>query len=483
MRFKVFIIAGSLLVSLISACAKKDAAPTAETAQTAPGVSPKEARAIAEEAYVYAFPMLENYRTMYVQAIDKGAPGYMARFNQLSHKTELLGPEFKDIVRPNNDTMYSFAWVDLRAQPIIITVPQIENRYYSIQLVDMFTNNLGYIGTRTTGSKAGSYLVAGPQWRGAKPGNVKEVFRSDSNFVYCIIRTEVDGPDDVPAVLKVHQGYHLTPMNIFLGRSRVPIAAGITFSSYDPQKAKSSGFIDYLNFLLTQVKLPPSEDGLMQRFALIGIVPGQLSASMRLNPATRDAINEGVGAALVGISKAVRDLSDVEGVVGRAGGGWQGAIGMFGNPEAMEGRYLVRAAAAMLGLYGNDAEEAYYPIGNSDASDDSFDGTRKYVMHFEKSELPPVDAFWSMTMYSLPDQLMVANPIDRYSIGDRSGLRFGKDGSLTLYIQHESPGKTKERNWLPAPDGSFSLQFRMYLPKPKALEDPLYLPPPVKRMR
>lgn len=465
---------------LFAACAKNGAAPPPGTGQTAAGVSPGEARAIAEEAYVYAFPMLENYRTMYVQAIDKGVAGYLAPFNKLSHKTELLGPEFKDIVRPNNDTMYSLAWLDVHAQPVIITVPKIENRYYSVQLVDMFTNNLGYIGTRTTGSEPGNYLVAGPRWKGAKPGNVNEVLRSSSGFVYCIIRTEVDGLKDVPAVLKIQQDYHLTPMNVFLGRSRVPVAAGITFPAYDSKKMKTAAFIDYFNLLLTQVTVPATEGELVQRFARIGIVPGQLSASTRLAPATRDAIDEGVSAALMKISKAAQNLSAVEGVTGRSEGGWEGLVGIFGSPKVMGSRYLVRAAAAMLGLYGNDAQEAYYPIGNSDAAGDSYDGTRDYIMHFEKSELPPVDAFWSVTMYGLPDQLMVANPIDRYSIGDRSKLRYEENGSLTVYVQHESPGKSKESNWLPAPAGPFSLQFRMYLPKPKALEAPLYLPPPVK---
>ncbi len=480
MRLGPFVTTSSLVLAL-SAC-PKDVSPTPTTAQGYPMVSPKEAKAIAQEAYTYAYPMLENYRTMYVQAVAKWAPGYSAPFNQLSHKTELLGPDFKDVVRPNNDTLYSFAWLDVRAQPIVITVPQIENRYYSIQLIDMFTNNLGYIGTRTTGSTAGSYLVAGPRWQGAKPGGVKRVFRSNSNFVYCIIRTGVDGPKDVPAVVKTQKSYHLTPLNVFLGRSRVPVVSGITFSAYEPQKAKSAGFIDYFNFLLAHVMVPRSEQALMKRFALIGIAPGQLSASMRLDPTMRDAIDDGVGAALVQISKAARDLSTVEGVVSRTGGGWQGTIGLFGSPEVMKGRYLARAAAAMFGLYGNDAEEAYYPIGNSDASGDALDGKHQYVMRFGKSELPPVDAFWSMTMYSLPDQLMVANPIDRYSIGDRSELRYDKDGSLTLYIQHESPGKQKETNWLPAPDGPFSLQFRMYVPKPEALEKPLYLPPAIQRV-
>jgi len=443
-------------------------------------VTPERAAAIAEDAYIYAFPMMESYRTMYVQAIDRTAPGYGAPFNELAHKTELLGPEFRDVVRPNNDTMYSLAWLDLRAQPIVITVPEIKDRYYSVQLVDMFTHNFGYIGTRATGTDAGSYVVAGPQWEGTKPGDAKAVLRSESNFVYCIIRTEVDGPDDVAAVVELQKQYHLTAMNVFLGRSRVPVATGVTFPAYDPRKAKSAAFIDLLDFLLMQVVVVPEEQELMSRFAEIGIQPGALSASLSLSLELRDAVDAGVGQGIMAIAKAMQDPSKLEGVKTRVDHGWQGMDGVFGPGQDMRTKYLVRAGAALLGLYGNDADEAYYPIGNTDASGDPLDASkRSYVMRFDKDELPQVEAFWSMTMYGLPDQLMVANPINRYSIGDRSKLRYGKDGSLTIYIQHESPGREKASNWLPAPDGPFSLQFRMYLPKPEAL-DPLYLPPPIE---
>ncbi|MGB5812053.1 MAG: DUF1254 domain-containing protein [Polyangiales bacterium] len=445
-------------------------------------ISPEEATKIAEEAYVYAYPMLENYRTLYVQAIDKTSPGYQGPFNEIHHNTQLLGPDFKDIVRPNNDTLYSFAWIDLRAEPLVITVPAVGDRYYSIQLVDMFTNNIGYIGTRATGVDAGSYLVVGPQWKGAKPGNVESVIESDSEFVYCIIRTEVRGPGDVETVAALQKQYHLTPFSVFLGRSRTPVSTGITFPRYDARKAQSAGFVDYLNFLLTQVRVPESDGTMIARFNRIDVEPGMLSASTRFSPEIRNSIDAGVGAALVKISKATADLGSLDGVVARSTKGWIGTIGAFGDPEAMEGRGMVRAAAAMLGLYGNDAEEAYYPISNADASGHAFNGaTDRYVMRFEASELPAVNAFWSMTMYGLPDQLMVANPIDRYSIGDRSKLTWGEDGSLTIYIQHESPGSTKESNWLPAPAGPFSLQFRMYLPKSAALS-PLYLPPDVERV-
>jgi hypothetical protein len=480
MKLRMLTISVAALL-LMSGCAKGGTAPSSPTAAVAP--TPNEAAAIAKEAYIYAFPMMENYRTMYVQAIDRTAPGYTGGFNELVHKSELLGPEFKDIVRPNNDTMYSFAWLDLRAQPVVITVPEIRNRYYSVQLVDTFTHNFAYIGTRATGTDAGSYVIAGPEWKGTKPANARAVFQSEGSFVYCIIRTEVGGPNDVGAVVALQKQYRVTPMNVFLGRAAAPLAPGITFPSYNPSRAKSAAFIDLLNFLLTEVVIAAEEEEVMDRFSRIGIRAGALGASRSLNPELRDALERGVGQGMVAIDKAAYDPSQLQGVSVREGHGWQAMAGIFGPGEVMRTKYLARAVAATVGLYGNDVEEAYYPIANTDASSDSLDGSKhRYVMRFEKDELPAVDAFWSMTMYSLPDQLMVSNPIARYSIGDRSKLKRGKDGSLTIYVQHQSPGNEKSGNWLPAPNGAFSLQFRMYLPKPESL-DPLYLPPPVKPVK
>jgi hypothetical protein len=312
---------------------------------------------------------------------------------------------------------------------------------------------------------------------------VQGLFKSEGDFVFCIIRTEVRGPKDVDAVVALQKQYRLTPMNVFLGRSRVPVAAGITFPRHDAGKTKSAAFIDLLNFLLTQVVIPPDEDAIMERFARIGIRPGVLSASLGLTQELSNAIDAGVERGIDAMSRAAAKPNELKGVTARSDGGWEGVDGLFGPAEAMRSKYLVRAVAAMIGLYGNDAIEAYYPIGNSDAQGHPLDGSKHdYVMRFEKYEMPQVEAFWSMTMYSLPEQLMVANPINRYSIGDRSKLEYGKDGSLTIYVQHASPGVTNASNWLPAPNGPFSLQFRMYLPKPQTF-DPLYVPPPVRVAR
>jgi len=476
MKLQITLLVVAALAHAV-ACQKSESSPATQDASDVP-VTPEEAEAIAEEAYIYAYPMMESYRTMYVQAIDRTAPGYLAPFNEITHMKALLGPEFTDIVRPNNDTLYSMAWLDLRAQPMVITVPKIGDRYFSVQLIDMFTHNFAYMGTRATNGEAGSYVVAGPEWQGAKPGDTKAVFRSESEFVYCIVRIEVRGPDDVSAVNALQDEFHLTPLHVFLGRSRGPAASGITFPSYDAGKAKSAAFMDLFGFMLDRVK-PSGEDALMSRFRRIGIRPGAASASLNLDPTTRRAVDAGVGRALVAIDRAAGDPSSLPGVTARAKDGWQGLVGMFGDRATMRSKYLARAAAAMIGLYGNDAAEAYYPSASVDGFGTALDGSKQdYTIRFESERAPPVDAFWSLTMYSLPDQLMVANPIDRYSIGDRSELRYGEDGSLTIYIQHQSPGKALESNWLPSPDGPFSLQLRMYLPKAEAL-DPLYLPPPI----
>ena len=475
------VVTGFAVAVLLLACTKGEWTSAPEDAE-AVVAKLQDARDTAEEAYVYAYPMMESYRTMYIQAVDRTAPGYLGPFNQLTHETELLGPDFVDIVRPNNDTLYSIVWLDLRAQPMVITIPEIEDRYFSVQLVDMFTHNFAYVGTRATAGEAGSYVVAGPTWRGTAPTKVEGFFRSESDFVYCIVRIEVRSPADVPRVNELQRRFRVTPLHAFLGRSTEPTTSGITFPAYDGKRARSAGFIDLLNFLLAQVETPEEERALLERFAAIGIEPGAGATSLALDAAVRDAVEEGVGSALVAITKAADDPSVLEAVRARSADGWRGVDGLFGSGETMRKSYLARAVGAMVGLYGNDTVEAYYPIGNEDGEGEALDGSKhSYVLRFERDQIPEAEAFWSITMYRLPEQTMVENPIDRYSIGSHSNLAFAKDGSLTIYIQRDPPDRRRHSNWLPAPDGFFSLQLRMYVPRKRALDD-LYLPPPVERV-
>jgi hypothetical protein len=448
----------------------------ASVAAAADKITPDEAKAIAEEAYVFAYPMLENYRTMYVQTIDRQSKAYAAPFNQLHHATALAGPEFKAVVRPNNDTLYSTAWLDLHAEPMVIGVPAIKDqRYYSFQLVDLYTHNLGYIGARTTGYDRGYYLVAGPKWTGDKPARITAVLRSEGQYVYSIARTGVQGPTDVPNVRAIQKQYSLVPLSKFLGRP-APKHVAVEFPAFDQKRADGVGFIGYTNFLLGQVEPHSSEQALLEKFAAIGIGPNRRFDASQLSPEIRRAVEDGIAAAKAAI--AAKRL-------GVERNGWTLTSGAFGNRERMQGQYLVRAAAARLGLYGNDQDEAYYPSTQVDVTGAALDASKNgYVMRFSKDQLPPVKAFWSMTMYGLPSQLMVANPIRRYSIGDRTtGLKYGQDGSLTLYVQPRSPGPSLETNWLPAPKGPFTLQFRMYWPKPEAFTPDLYAPAPLEVVR
>ena len=449
-------------------------------------VTPEQARAISEEAYIFAYPMIENYKTMYAQAINRDSGSFKGGFNVLTHERELLGPEFTTVVRPNNDTLYSFAWLDLRAEPVVISVPTMKDqRYYSFQLVDMYTYNIGYIGSRTTGFEAGSYIVAGPGWSGTKPDSVTDVVRSETNFVLSLTRTAVNGPGDLETVHGIQDSYDVTTLSSFLAETPPPALPDLTFPVYSAEEATSPGFVHYLSFLLGQVAVDPSEAELIERFGAIGVSAGlhqgsggqepSPGESGGLDPDLRDRVQDGVRAALDAIAGRA-------GTFGELKNNWSVAAGIFGDREAMQGEYLTRAAAAMFGLYGNDASEALYPATDMDALGEPLDGSKQdYELTFTAATLPPVNAFWSMTMYALPSQLMVENAINRYSIGDRTkGLKFDDDGSLTLYISAKSPGRTKASNWLPAPDGPFSLQLRMYWPEPEALE-PLYAPPIVRR--
>ena len=413
--------------------------------------------------------MLENYRTMQVQAIGPD------RFNRFTHAAEIMGPEYKDIVRPNNDTLYSTLWLDLRAELMVLHIPPVTDRYYSFQFVDMYTHNFAYAGIRTTGIRGGVFMVAGPEWDGEKPAGVNEIFRSEGNFVLCLVRTALEGPEDLENVHALQRRYDAEPLSGFLGVAPPAPSPMDVFPLYVQPAAESVHFISYFNFLLGRLKVHPSEEELIERFGAIGIGPDFYFNADNFSAEIRAASEAGIVSALKQI-EASREI------LGEKKNGWVLTRRIFGSREQMQGLYLVRAWAARMGLYGNDLEEAYYPIGNLDADGDLFDVSKhSYVLRFEKDENPPVDAFWSITMYNLPEQLMVANPIDRYSIGDRTEeLTFGEDGSLEIYFSKTAPDGEKERNWLPAPDGPFSLTLRMYLPREYAL-DPLYALPMVRK--
>jgi hypothetical protein len=432
------------------------AAPARLSAQA---VSSSEARAIAAEAYVYAFAMTESYQTWRAQAVDKSAKAYVGGFNVFRHYAEPFTPANKDIVTPNNDTPYSWAWLDLRAEPMVVSVPAVpKDRYYVMQWIDLFTQNFAYVGVRATGFESGSYLIAGPRWRGPKPAGIKQVFRAETEIVGTLTRTSLSGPDDVANLKALQAQYKLTPLSAFLKKPAPPSAPAITFPPYDKAKARSHDFIGYLNFLLSFAEPPhPYEVALRKRFAKIGIVPGGTWDAAKVAPETLSAIDAGVSDGQAAIDALAAKTFDTN--------------GLFGSREVLKTSYLKRAVAALKGLYGNSIEEAWYGghLG---------DGEKLSSIRFSKEELPPAKFFWSATLYTLPDRFLYANPLNRYSIGDRTkGLVYGAEGSLTIYVGNASPGKDKESNWLPAPAAKYSFVVRVYGPSNAAISGKWKLPP------
>jgi len=456
-------------------------------------------QAIAEEAYIFAYPMLENYKTMYFQAINTSSPAFRAPIGTFFRADSLADASDKDVVRTNNDTLYAGLRLDLSAEPWVLSVPaNPEQRYYSIQLIDIYTHNYGYISQRTTGGRAaGHYLLAGPSWTNAKPSEIDQLFQSEGNLVFALGRTAVNGPSDLPQALAFAEQYQAMPLSQFLKKKVAPPASATgspfllvpgqspvepvrvapavpttLFPPYDPTKATTPEFISIFNFLLGQVQIHPGETALIEKFGQIGIGPNRPFDLNGLSAEMQAAIAAGIASALQKINTATQTLGETR-------NGWQFITQAFGNRDRMQGRYLTRAAAAQYALYGHDAEEAIYPSTEVDAEGDSLDGSmQNYLLQFRKDEIPAAQAFWSITMYSFPDQLLVDNPIHRYSIGDRTtGLEYDADGGLTLYIQSESPGSDREVNWLPAPQGLFSLTIRIYLPEARALAADYRLPP------
>lgn len=435
-------------------------------------LSKSEYQDIAETAYVYGYPMLVAYQVLYDYFVDKDSGSYKAPINELASEARVYSPADTAVRAPNSDTPYSFVQLDLRAEPMVICVPEIEeSRYYDVQLSDMYTNNYGYIGSRATGNAAGCFMVAGSGWSGDTPDGIKKVFQSDTDFTFTVFRTQLFGPSDMPNVEKIQAGYSVKALSAFLGSN--PPAAAPEIDWPEPTGAMfSTEFPKFLNFLFQftpATAVPESEQNLREQFAEIGIGAGKSFDMSTLSTEQQSALAEGITAANAMIGETAASA-------GTPVNGWQiGALA--GSREFYDGDWAKRAAASKLGIYGNDAEEAVYPFARNDVNDVPLDGTQHaYTMTFPADGMPPVNAFWSVTMYDGETSLLIDNPIDRYLVNSSMlpDLKKNPDGSLTIWIQHESPGTDRESNWLPAPAGSMFIVMRLYWPK---TEDPSVLPP------
>jgi hypothetical protein len=429
-------------------------------------LTPAEARAIAKEAYIYGFPMVDNYRIQYAYFVDRDNPEFKVPWNQLKNTPRVYTPEDKAIQTPNSDTPYSFIGVDLRAEPLVLTVPPIEQRrYFSVQLIDLYTHNFAYIGSRATGNGGGHFLLAGPGWQGRQPSAITAIIRCETELAFVGYRTQLFEPSDIENVKKIQAGYKVEPLSQFLGQAPPPPAPAIQFVkplSVEEQRS-SPAFFTILNFVLKFCPTHPSEKELMARFAKLGIGAGGTFDPESLGPELRQAVEAGVADAWQAYADLKKRVDAKEVTSGD----------MFGTREFLKNNYAYRMAAAILGIYGNSKQEAMYPLYTVDADGQPLNGSgNRYALRFAPDKLPPVNAFWSLTMYELPASLLVANPLNRYLINSPMlpKLQRDADGGVTLHVQHNSPGKDKESNWLPAPTGPFWAILRLYWPREAALE-------------
>jgi hypothetical protein len=454
----------------------------AEQAKGAPSSntpSPAETKAIAEEGFIYGLPIVMNYGVMYDYCVDKNSGQYKGPFNQIANEARVFTYKDTSVPTPNSDTPYSMLWLDLRAEPIVLSVPPVEkSRYYSVMLCDGNTFNYGYIGSRATGSEAGDYMVAGPDWKGDTPTGIKKVFRATTQFSLVIFRTQLFNPEDMPNVVKVQAGYKAQPLSAYLHTAARPAAPAIDFPKINNELAKTN-FFEYLCFALQFAPAGPEEKDIRDKLARIGIAAGKKFDLETLSQGQKVAFVEGM-------KQGEQKVDEKAAALGKNINAWR--VGSaFGDREFYHGDWLLRAAAAKAGIYGNDAVEAMYPMTRWLPNDEVLDGSKhNYALTFPSGQLPPVNAFWSVTMYDGKTQFLIKNPINRYLINAPMlpQMKKNDDGSLTLYIQKDSPGKDKESNWLPAPNGPIYLVMRLYWPKenPPSILPPgesTWNPPPV----
>ena len=472
-RAAVIFLAASTLFA-VAACTPADEPSLTET----------EAKTIAKEAYIYGFPMVVNYKAMHTYVLDETSPEYKAPFNQLDCEARLFTPADRAVVTPNADTPYCMFWGDMRVEPLVLTVPEIEpDRFYQVQLIDLYTHNFAYVSTIATGNEAGSYLIAGPGWDGETPEGIRAGIPSETGFVFAVIRTQLFGPDDLPRVKEIQDGYSFQPLSVFLGTEPPTAPPPIDFPAWREGAQFDGGSFDYIDFMLSHVEPAPDEAELFERFAMIGLGTDAQFDIGAFPPEIAAAIAAGAKEGFEAMEEFQAEASDDP----------LASAKIFGTREFLQESarknyglsdfYMIRALAAHMGLYGNSGTEAIYPTYLVDADHQPLNAAENdYRITFAEGKLPPVKAFWSLTMYDGATQLFIENPLDRYLLNSTMMEQYSleADGSLVLYVQKDSPGPDREANWLPAPDGFFYIVLRLYGPEQTALEGE-WTPPPAEK--
>ena len=434
--------------------------------------TPSEARAIAKEAYLYGYPVVEMYKTLYTQAVDKGGANFKAPFNHIGNTAQALTPKDTAFATPNVDTNYSFVWMDLRSEPLVLTLPKIEDdRYYSVQLIDLYSQNFAYLGTRSTGNNGGHYMIAGPDWKGQQPVDVDRVLYSESNIAYALYRTQLFDEKDLNKVKQIQNGYKVQSLSNYVKQAAPAKAPKIQWPKPLATMTEGPQLFRYLNFMLSFAAPQDSEKDLLARFAKIGIAPGAPFKVNQLTTEQRKALEDGITDARAEFAAFKKDKLDTHQVA---------SADLFGSRDRLKNNYLYRYAGANIGIFRNSADEAASLSYLVDSEGKPANGARhSYTVHFAKDQLPPADAFWSLTMYDAKTKLLVSNHKKRYQINSRMlpNLKLDADGGLTLALQHHEPPKEEQSNWLPAPPGPFYAVLRIYLPKPEVGNGEWKLPP------
>jgi len=449
---------------------------TAAHGRAAELISEQDAYEIGVEAYVYLYPLVLMDATRR-QAVNIEAGKVIGRgpMNAFTNVPIFPPADFRDVVRPNFDTLYSIAWLNLTKEPVVVSAADTQGRYYLLPMLDMWTDVFASPGKRTTGTGAGHFAVVPPGWQGALPEGVERI-DAPTSYVWIIGRTQTNGPGDYEAVHKVQAGYTVTPLSQW-GKTLEPVKAvidpAVDMKTAPMTQVDGMGAGDYFGYAADLLKINPAhitDQPILARMRRIGIEPGKSFELKMADAAVRHALERAAADGLKGMREKIPTLA-------RVVNGWQmntDTMGVYGN------YYLKRAIVALVGLGANLPEDAVYPLNIGDADGKPLTGASKYALHFDKGEIPPVGAFWSITLYD-KDGFPTANALNRNAIGDRDALKYNADGSLDIYFQNESPGKERESNWLPAPPDAFNLTMRLYAPKHEVL-DGRWAPPPIKKV-
>jgi hypothetical protein len=468
-----FVLTLASFVLALSGCKQEKQAPAAanETASAA--------RTVAQDAYIYGYPLvLMDASRAKLTDVPHPIGAGLAPTNQFGHVKTFPDATFTDVVSPNADTLYSSAWLDLAQGPIILSVPDTHGRYYLLPMLDGWTNVFASPGKRTTGTGKGNFAITGPNWTGSLPAGLKEI-KSPTDMAWIIGRTQTNGKSDFKAVNAIQAQYKLTPLRAwgkpYTPPSDVPTDPKADMKTPPVDAVAAMDAATFFNRLAMLMKNNPpaaADAPMVAKLASIGVVPGQSFDLNKNGSDTAKAITDGVDDGKKKVAELAHNPWNNKPV-----NGWMITtrdIGIYGT------NYDARAGIDCVGLGANIPDDAVYPLARSDGDGNPLNGANKYVVHFDKRQTPPVNAFWSLTAYTAK-QTFVANPINRYAIGDRDKLKFNPDGSLDIYLQHDSPGKAKESNWLPADAGSFNVSLRLYWPKEQVLTG-AWTPPPIKKV-